>query len=97
LRDAEDHVILDRAAADDRIIVSVDTDFSTILAASTRHKPSVIQFRGPGSRRPEPLAHAILSNLSQTSEALESGSIVTFEPSRLRVRALPIGGPAAKA
>jgi hypothetical protein len=29
-------------------------------------------------------------NLSQLGEALERGSIVTFEPSRVRVRALPI-------
>lgn len=67
-----------------------------ILAVRTGYKPSVIQFRGPGSRRPEPLAQAILSNLTQISEALASGSIVTFEPSRLRVRALPIGGPSNK-
>ena len=35
---------------------------------------------------------ALLSNFAQFSEALENGSIVTLEPSRIRVRALPIGG-----
>ena len=35
-------------------------------------------------------ACAILSNLPQLTDPLERGSIVTFEPSRVRVRALPI-------
>ena len=90
LQHAEDIEIFERAAADDRIVVSADTDFGTLLAARTVRKPSVIQFRGPGSRKPEALARALLSNLSQLAEALESGSIVTFEPSRVRVRGLPI-------
>lgn len=46
--------------------------------------------RGQGSRKPEALALAILSNLPQLVDALQGGSIVTFEPSRVRVRALPI-------
>ena len=90
LHQAEDATIFERAATDDRIVVSADTDFGALLAARTVGKPSVIQFRGPGSRRPDALAHTILSNLSQLTESLESGSIVTFEPSRVRVRALPI-------
>jgi hypothetical protein len=49
-----------------------------------------MQFRGRGSRHPEALARAIVSNLPQLADALESGSIITFEPSRVRVRALPI-------
>lgn len=90
LHRAEDTLIFERAAAEDRIIVSADTDFGALLAARTVQKPSVIQFRGPGSRRPDVLARAILSNLPQLADALENGSIVTFEPSRVRVRALPI-------
>jgi len=60
------------------------------LATRSAQKPSVIQFRGHGSRKPEALALAILSNLPQLIDALRNGSIVTFEPSRVRVRALPI-------
>lgn len=63
---------------------SADTDFGTLLATRSAPKPSVIQFRGPGSRRPDTLAHILLSNLTQFSEGLESGSIVTLEPSRIR-------------
>ena len=95
LHRAEDTVIFERAAADDRIVVSADTDFGALLSSRTVRKPSVIQFRGQGSRRPDALAHTILSNLSQLTESLESGSIVTFEPSRVRVRALPINATSA--
>jgi predicted nuclease of predicted toxin-antitoxin system len=90
LQRAEDIVIFDKAADDDRIVVSADTDFGALLAVRNVQKPSVIQFRGPGSRKPDVLSRAILSNLSQLADALERGSIVTFEPSRVRVRALPI-------
>ena len=49
---AEDILIFEQAAAEDRIVVSADTDFGAPLAARTVQKPSVIQFRGPGSRSP---------------------------------------------
>ena len=90
LHRSDDLIIFERAAAEDRIVVSADTDFGTLLATRASQKPSVIQFRGQGSRKPEALTHALLSNLPQLTDALESGSIVTFEPSRIRVRALPI-------
>ena len=90
LHRSDDVTIFDRAATEDRILVSADTDFGALLATRSARKPSVIQFRGRGSRKPEALAHAIVSNLPQLIEALQSGSIVTFEPSRVRVRALPI-------
>lgn len=90
LQQAEDPVVFDRAAEEDRVLVSADTDFGALLATRSARKPSVIQFRGRGSRLPDALARTILSNLAQLADALKSGSIVTFEPSRVRVRALPI-------
>jgi predicted nuclease of predicted toxin-antitoxin system len=90
LHRADDSVILDRAAAEDRIVVSTDSDFSTLMAHRHGYKPSIIQFRGAGTRRPDALAERILAHLPRLVPALESGGIVTFEAARVRVRALPI-------
>ncbi len=42
LHDATDDEILDRALTDDRIIISHDTDFGTLLAVRRQTKPSII-------------------------------------------------------
>jgi predicted nuclease of predicted toxin-antitoxin system len=90
LHHADDEEIFERAAAEDFILISADTDFGTLLAKRAALKPSLILFRGEGSRTPEALAALMLANLAQLADALNAGCIVTFEPARLRVRALPI-------
>jgi hypothetical protein len=42
-------------------------------------------------RRPEQHAALLLANLKAIEHDLGEGSIVVFEPDRIRVRALPIG------
>jgi predicted nuclease of predicted toxin-antitoxin system len=91
LQNAAADVIFECGAAEDRIVVPAYGGFGTLLAARSSQKPSVIQFRGEGSRKPEALARILLANLPLLVDALEGGSIVTFEPSRVRVRVLPIG------
>jgi predicted nuclease of predicted toxin-antitoxin system len=44
LQRAEDIVIFDKAAAEDRIVVSADTDFGALLAARNVQKPSAFNF-----------------------------------------------------
>jgi hypothetical protein len=61
--------------------VSADADFGTLLATRSSRQPSVIQFRGEGSRKPEALARTLLANLPQLVDALENGS--TSRSSRL--------------
>ena len=90
LRAADDLTIFERAAADDLVVVSADTDFGTLLAAREVAKPSVVLFRGEGSRAPADLFALLQANGAQLREPLEDGAIVVFEPSRLRVRRLPI-------
>lgn len=90
LQHAEDDVIFERATADNCVLLSADTDFSTILATRAASRPSLILFRGGGSRKADHLASVIVANLGEVADALDSGAIVTFEPSRVRVRALPI-------
>ena len=94
LQHADDDAIFDRAAAERRILVSADADFGTLLAVRSSRQPSVIQFRGEGSRKPDALSRTLLANLPQLVDALENGSIITFEPARVRVRLLPIVGRA---
>ena len=94
LQHADDDVIFERAALEHRIVVSANADFGMLLALHSSRQPSVIQFRGEGSRRPDALARTLLANLPQLVDALENGSIVTIEATRVRVRLLPIGSRA---
>ena len=90
LERADDLEIFERAAAEDRIIVSADTDFGTLLALWKQQKPSFILFRRGSERKPEQQLAILLSNLKAIEPALEDGCIVVFEHTRIRVRKLPI-------
>ena len=91
LRAASDRVVLQAPRDDDRILISADTDFGTLLAASHERGPSVVLVRRVAGRRVEELAGLLVANLPQVEDDLRLGCIVVIGDDSLRVRRLPIG------
>ena len=85
---ADDSVVMARAEAEERVVVSADTDFGTQLARSGGRAPSVILFRIAGQRRAWSRVALILANLPEVAEDLEAGALVVIEAGRVRSRRL---------
>ena len=87
---APDEVVLATAEAQDRVLVTADTDFGTLLAATQAAQPSVLLLRR-GGRRADQRAEQILAALANARVPLQAGALVVAEHSRLRIRQLPFG------
>jgi predicted nuclease of predicted toxin-antitoxin system len=90
LQAASDEEIFLRAQKEGRVVVSADTDFGTLLATRHELSPSVILFRHGTQRRPGHQAKVLLANLKSIEGDLDTGAVVVIEPSRMRVRSLPL-------
>jgi len=87
---ASDPEILERAAAEGRVVVSADTDFAALLALWDRQKPSLILIRDSSIARPSDQASLLLRSLPGLSLELDRGCIAVFKDERLRIRQLPV-------
>jgi len=70
LTSAADAVILEAASTQNRVIVSADTDFGTLLARSRASTPSLLLLRRIEGRRASEQAALILDNLDAIVEDL---------------------------
>ena len=89
MSEAADAEIIRRANADGRMVVTLDADFHTLLALDAATSPSVIRIRIERLRA-EAVTKLLLAVVAECQRELEQGAAVTVEPSRIRVRLLPL-------
>jgi predicted nuclease of predicted toxin-antitoxin system len=86
---AEDGAILERGRTDDRVVVTLDADFHTLLALDAAARPSVIRIRIEGLRGAA-VARILLAVVEACASDLDKGVAVTVQGDRIRLRRLPI-------
>ncbi|MEB3335988.1 MAG: DUF5615 family PIN-like protein [Leptolyngbyaceae bacterium] len=84
-----DKEILLKARQEDRIILTMDLDFGTLLAMNQEPFPSVILFRLKDERS-RMVNQRLAVLLSQCVEVLETGALISVSDEAFRVRSLPI-------
>jgi len=89
LAGAEDSQILAAAVSQERVVVTLDADFHTLLALNKVKTPSVIRIRLQGLRA-LPLRDLLLTVLDECRKDLEEGAVVTVDHNRIRLRHLPL-------
>ncbi len=90
LMSATDPVVLAAALEQNRVLLTLDTDFGALVALSGAVQPSIVLFRGEVTRRPEGQAALLLANLDQITTDLADGAVVVIGDDRIRVRRLPV-------
>ncbi|MGH3345203.1 MAG: DUF5615 family PIN-like protein [Carbonactinosporaceae bacterium] len=90
LHAAPDNVVLQHTRDHNRVLISADTDFGTLLARTGEDRPSVILIRRSTGRRAADLASLLVANLDAVAEDLASGAVVVLSDTELRIRTLPI-------
>ena len=90
LQGAADEIVFDHAVAEDRHLVSADSDFAELLSARKTTSPSLILFRHGTEYEPEQQAARLLVELPDLAARLDGGALVVLEPGRRRVRTLPL-------
>jgi predicted nuclease of predicted toxin-antitoxin system len=92
MQSATDLAVMERAEAEQRVVVSADTDFGALLAHSGAKLPSILLIRRLVGRRAAAQASIILANLPATTDDLESGAVVVLTEDWVRIRRLPMRG-----
>ena len=86
---ASDAEILARATAELRVAVTLDRDFSRLLATNAALRPSVIFIRRQGLRA-HPIVSLLRAVVKEYAEPLDAGCVVTIGVRGTRVRRLPL-------
>jgi predicted nuclease of predicted toxin-antitoxin system len=91
LQELGDAAVLAKAVAERRVVLTFDLDFADISAAATEAGAAVVLFRLRSAQTTHIIDRLRTVLASAAAQALETGAVVIVEPTRLRVRRLPIG------
>ncbi len=86
---AEDAKIIKWAREEGCVVATLDADFHTLLALDAVTSPSVIRIRIE-KLQAQALTDLLLRVIDECEHELEQGAAVTVEPSRIRIRRLPL-------
>ena len=89
LSHATDQQLLEYARKEDRIIITLDSDFHTILATENASSPSVIRVRQERLKSPE-FAKLITNIFPKIHDDLINGAMVTVTEDSIRIRRIPL-------
>ena len=84
-----DSEILQKALDDGFTIVTLDSDFHTLLATNNSHKPSLIRIRIEGLRSKE-LTEIIDTVLESAQDEIVNGAAVSVDDKGIRIHNLPL-------
>ena len=86
---AEDREILQWAKDYGHVVVTLDLDFGTILAATGGIMPSVIQIRCLDNH-PDVLGPSLVQILKRFDRELADGALIVLDKTKERIRLLPL-------
>lgn len=84
---AEDRVLVDVAATEDRIIITQDYDFGDLVIRQAQASCGVALIACPGLARADRVRRAVTALVSEAERL--AGALTIIEPDRIRRRALP--------
>ena len=86
---ATDSEVMAYAAQHDYVVLTLDLDFSAILAATHGKRPSVVQIRTEDVS-PRVIGPQVMAALRHMEPELQAGALLTIDSHRTRVRLLPL-------
>ena len=89
---ASDSIIMNRAATEERVVITADLDFGTLLAQSGSDTPGVILFRG-GNYSEVEMRNLVARVLEAVKPDVLKHSIAVVDKRRIRVTRLPLKKP----
>ena len=84
-----DSEIMEKALTEGRIVLTHDLGFGDLLAASGERLPSIIIFRLQ-NMKPQNVNRYLQAIISQYSNELKQGVVVSVTEARIRIRDLPL-------